>query len=56
MDNKEEEDPEDRTNFGTNSENNRDNVNIRNNNIRANDNQRWRQNVNQPFRSRWNEQ
>ena len=49
-------DPEDRTNSRTNSENNRDNVNIRNNNIRANDNQRWRQNVNQPFRSRWNEQ
>ena len=47
-------DPEDNSLVNTNRNN--DNIRIINNSTRTNANQRWRQNVNQPFVSRWNQQ
>ena len=47
-------DPDDNTDINRLNVNNRSNNN--NNNNRVNDNQRWRNNVNQPFFSRWNNQ
>ena len=48
-------DPEDSSSVSNNNSNN-DNIRIINNSNRTNANQRWRQNVNQPFVSRWNQQ